>query len=37
MARKYLSRDTYGAVQTIGKIIQEFPEYGVVDLFGMYR
>lgn len=37
MERKYLSRDTYDALQTIGKIIQEFPKYGVVDLFGMYR
>lgn len=36
MERKFLSRETANALKTIRNIIEKFPEYGVVDLFGMY-
>jgi len=37
MERKFLSSETANALKTIRNIIEKFPEYGVVDLFGMYR
>jgi hypothetical protein len=37
MERKFLSSETANALKTIRNIIEKFPDYGVVDLFGMYR
>ena len=36
MEHKFLSAETAKALDTIRKIMESFPEYGVVDLFGMY-
>jgi hypothetical protein len=37
MEQKLLSSETAKALKTIRGIIKRFPEYGIVDLFGMYR
>lgn len=36
MEHKFLSTETANAVKTIRKVVVSFPEYGVVDLFGLY-
>lgn len=36
MEHKFLSAETANALKTIRKIVESFPEYGVVDLFGLY-
>jgi hypothetical protein len=36
MEYKFLSTETAQALRTIRKILESFPEYGVVDLFGLY-
>jgi hypothetical protein len=33
---KFLSNETAQAIKTIRKILESFPEYGVVDLLGLY-
>ncbi|KAL7491609.1 hypothetical protein ACHAWT_000911 [Skeletonema menzelii] len=33
---KFLSPETARAIKTVQKILAEFPDYGVVDLFGLY-
>ena len=35
--KQKLSRETSAAIQTIRSTIDKFPEYGVVDIFGLYR
>ena len=35
--KQKLSRETASAIQTIRSTIDKFPEYGVVDIFGLYR
>ena len=37
MELKFLSTETAKALGTIRNIVDAFPDYGVVDLFGMYR
>jgi hypothetical protein len=34
--QKFLSPETARAIKTVQKILASFPEYGVVDLFGLY-
>ena len=36
MENKFLSEGTRKALKTINKIFESFPDYGVVDLFGLY-
>ena len=35
--KQKLSRETAAAIQTIRSTIDKFPDYGVVDIFGLYR
>ncbi|KAL7543495.1 hypothetical protein ACHAWF_014294 [Thalassiosira exigua] len=37
MERKFLSRETAQALETVRAVVAKFPEYGVVDLLGTYR
>jgi hypothetical protein len=37
LEQKLVSSETAKAFKTIRGIIESFPEYGVVDLFGLYR